>query len=164
MPRKKKTISHVDENGKMAMVDISGKTRSRRRAIAHAVVTMNGEAFRALVENRSHKGDVLACAHVGGIAFAKEAYRLIPLCHPISISHISLLFEPLPESRRVAITAEVKARDATGVEMEALAAATGAALTIIDMLKSLDKAMIIGPVELLLKEGGAGGRYEKRKS
>jgi len=141
------------------MVDVSEKRAGVRTAVAEGFVSASEEAVRAARENAARKGDVLAAARVAGIAAAKRAADLIPLCHPLSITFAGVDAEVEESGFRVAAT--VKARDCTGVEMEALTAASVACLTIYDMLKAVDKSMEIGPVRLLLKEGGKSGTWKR---
>lgn len=152
-------LTHTDSSGKVRMVDVSEKQAGLRTAVAEGTVTASREAVREARENVARKGDVLAAARVAGIAAAKRTSDLIPLCHPLSITFAGV--EAEVEDSGFRVTATVKARDCTGVEMEALTAASVACLTIYDMLKAVDKGMEIGPVRLLLKEGGKSGLWER---
>ena len=152
-------LTHTDSSGKVQMVDVSEKEAGLRTAIAEGIVSASREAVRAARENAARKGDVLAAARVAGIAAAKRTADLIPLCHPLSITFAGV--EAEVEESGFRVTATVRARDCTGVEMEALTAASVACLTIYDMLKAVDKGMEIGPVRLLLKEGGKSGRWQR---
>jgi cyclic pyranopterin monophosphate synthase len=140
-------LSHVDEAGSVRMVDVGGKPLSRRRATARAHVTMAGETARRLRE--LPKGDALATAQVAGIMAAKRTSELIPLCHPLPLSHVDVRLEVADDGVEVTAAAETTAQ--TGVEMEALVAASVAALTVYDMAKAIDKDMVIGDVRLLEK-------------
>ena len=140
-------LSHVDESGGVRMVDVGGKPVSRRRAVARAEVTMAAETARALRE--LPKGDALATAQLAGIMAAKRTSELIPLCHPLPLSHVEVTLEVGDASVAIVASAETTAQ--TGVEMEALTAATVAALTIYDMAKAIDKDMVVAEVRLLEK-------------
>ena len=140
-------LSHVDESGDVRMVDVGGKPVSRRRAVARAEVTMAAETARALRE--LPKGDALATAQLAGIMAAKRTSELIPLCHPLPLSHVEVTLEVGDASVEIVAAAETTAQ--TGVEMEALTAATVAALTVYDMAKAIDKGMRIAEVVLVEK-------------
>ena len=151
-------LTHVDEKGRLRMVDVGEKPLSRRRATARAVVTMAPETARRLRE--LPKGDALASAQVAGIMAAKRTHELIPLCHPLLISKVKVdceLDENLPGVR---VSAEVKVSGQTGVEMEALTAVSVACLTVYDMVKAVDKGMRIENVRLRHKSGGRSGTYQ----
>jgi cyclic pyranopterin phosphate synthase len=140
-------LSHVDEAGGVRMVDVGAKPLSRRRATATARVELAADTARRLRE--LPKGDALATAQLAGIMAAKRTSELIPLCHPLPLSHVGVVVEPLEDA--VAITATVETTAQTGVEMEALTAASVAALTVYDMVKAVDKAVVIAEVRLLEK-------------
>jgi cyclic pyranopterin phosphate synthase len=140
-------LSHIDETGAVRMVDVGGKPLSRRRAVAHAQVQMSPETSRRLHD--LPKGDALATAQLAGIMAAKRTSDLIPLCHPLPLSHIEVTLAVHEGSVEIAAVVETTAQ--TGVEMEALTAASVAALTIYDMCKAIDKAMLIGDVRLVEK-------------
>ena len=140
-------LSHVDESGSVRMVDVGGKPRSRRRAVARARVTMAAETARRLRE--LPKGDALATAQVAGIMAAKRTGELIPLCHPLPLTHVDVRLEVADEAVEITAAAETTAQ--TGVEMEALVAASVAALTIYDMAKAVDKDMAVADVHLVEK-------------
>ncbi len=142
------------------MIDVGAKPKTGRVAMASGVVQMNAEALEKIRTNTVEKGDVLAAARIAGIMAAKRTPDLIPLCHPIALSGVEV--ELKVGKAAVEIRSTVKTVDRTGVEMEALAAVSAAALTVYDMLKSTDRAMVIGPVQLELKSGGRSGRYEKK--
>jgi cyclic pyranopterin phosphate synthase len=142
-----KNLSHVDEAGSVRMVDVGGKPVSRRRAIASATVRMASETARQLRE--LPKGDALATAQVAGIMAAKRTSELIPLCHPLPLSNVEVRLEVGEEAVEITATAEATAQ--TGVEMEALVAASVAALTVYDMAKAIDKELVIGEVRLVEK-------------
>jgi cyclic pyranopterin phosphate synthase len=143
------------------MVDVGGKPATRRRAVAAGFVAMNPAALSALSKDRLAKGDALATARIAGIQAAKRTADWIPLCHPLALTSVRL--DLLIDAGRggVAVRAEVETVGPTGVEMEALTAVAGAALTLYDMAKAVDRGMTIGPIELLEKEGGRSGTWRK---
>ena len=150
-------LSHYDERGEARMVDVSGKSETRRSAKAHAFVRMNAAVLAALPQNR--KGNPLEVARIAGIMAAKKTAELIPMCHPLGLTHADVELAVEPEGIRITATAATSAP--TGVEMEALTAATVAALTVYDMTKALDKAIEIQDVFLLEKTGGKSGDYHR---
>ncbi|GGK83640.1 cyclic pyranopterin monophosphate synthase MoaC [Amphritea balenae] len=153
-------LTHIDENGHANMVDVSEKSVTTREAVAQAVVTMLPETLQMITAGEHKKGDVLAVARIAGIQAAKRCSDLIPLCHPLMLSKVTVELEPREESNTVLITATCKLAGQTGVEMEALTAASVAGLTIYDMCKAVDKGMIISDVKLLEKKGGKSGHYK----
>jgi cyclic pyranopterin phosphate synthase len=153
-------LSHIDAEGKAAMVDISDKPATARRAVAAGYVRMPRETLDLVLENRAAKGDVLGVARLAGIMAAKRTADLIPLCHPLALSQVTVEIAPDPDLPGLRIEAGVRTTGPTGVEMEALTAVAVAALTIYDMLKAAGQGMEIGSIRLLLKEGGRSGRYE----
>jgi cyclic pyranopterin phosphate synthase len=153
-------LSHLDEQGRAAMVDVSPKSSTERIATAEAVIVLSSEAFELVLSGGAPKGDVLATARIAGIMAAKKTPELIPLCHPLALSHASVDFTPDPERHAFQIVASVKTVGPTGVEMEALTAASVAALTVYDMIKAVDKSAVIESVRLLSKSGGKSGTYE----
>jgi cyclic pyranopterin phosphate synthase len=154
----KKKLSHYNAAGDVRMVDVSGKRISKRTATARAYVVMAPEVVKALPSNK--KGDPLQVARIAGIAAAKKTSELIPLCHQIPLTHVSLEFKV--EARGVEITATAATSAQTGVEMEALTAVSVAALTIYDMTKALDKAIEIREIHLLEKTGGKSGTFRRK--
>jgi len=152
-------LTHLDEHGAARMVDVSAKDTTEREASAEAVVRMSEEAFAAITSNDVPKGDVLATARVAGIMAAKKTAELIPLCHPIALTKAGIDFELIEGERSVRILANVKTTGPTGVEMEALTAASIAALTIYDMIKAIDRQAVIGEIRLRSKSGGKSGRF-----
>ena len=153
-------LSHFDAKGEAHMVDVSEKDVTSRIATAEGFVKMARQSFDIISEGRAKKGDVLAVAQLAGIMGAKQCATLIPLCHPLPITKVSVdltLDEALPGVR---IEATVKTTGQTGVEMEALTAVNVAALTVYDMVKAVDKAMEIGGIRVILKDGGKSGRYQ----
>jgi len=152
-------LTHLDESGRARMVDVSDKDITRREATARAIVTMQPETARLIASGGVAKGDVLAVAQVAGVMAAKRTPDLIPLCHPLPITGVSMQFELDEEHARLEIQATVRVTGRTGVEMEALTAAAVAALTVYDMCKAVDRGMSIGNVELLHKAGGKSGEF-----
>ena len=155
-------LTHMDAEGRVAMVDTSAKEPTARRAVASARVLMSAETVEAVRAHRTPKGDPLETARLAGIMAAKRTAELIPLCHPLPLTHIEV--RARIEDAGIYIEAEAATRAETGVEMEALTAASVAALTIYDMCKALDKAMTITEVRLERKTGGKSGDYERAKS
>jgi cyclic pyranopterin phosphate synthase len=153
-------LSHVDDQGRIRMVDTGNKEISSRRAVASARVLMSRETVSALREQRTPKGDPLEAARLAGIMAAKRTADLIPLCHPLPLTHVDV--QATVEDEGVALRAEVSTNAQTGVEMEALTAVSVAALTIYDMCKALEKGMTITDVQLESKTGGKSGDYQNR--
>ncbi|HVW29177.1 MAG TPA: cyclic pyranopterin monophosphate synthase MoaC [Polyangiaceae bacterium] len=151
--------THLGPRGGARMVDVGQKPATLRRAVSRTEVTMNAEAFERLRSNDVAKGDVLGVARLAGIMAAKRTSELIPLCHPLSLSKLSVEFELDDAARAVRVAGTVEAFDRTGVEVESLVAVSIAALTIYDMLKSVDRAIVIGPTRLVEKSGGRSGDY-----
>lgn len=156
-------FNHFDEQGRAVMVDVSAKAPTMRTAVAAATVTMRLETLAAVLEQRMSKGDVFAVARLAGIAAAKKTPDLIPLSHPLAIHHVAIDFCPDPNRGIVEVSATVKALERTGVEMEAMVAASVAALTIYDMCKGVDKGITVGQIRLLYKEGGKSGVYRREE-
>ena len=152
-------LSHFDESGQARMVDVGEKPVTERQAIARGRIGMKPETLRLITEGDAKKGDVLAVARLSGIMAAKKTSELIPLCHPLRLTSISIDFTPGSNTPEITILATVSANDRTGVEMEALVAVSTAALTIYDMCKSYDRGMIISDIRLLEKSGGSSGYY-----
>jgi cyclic pyranopterin phosphate synthase len=146
------------------MVDVGDKAVTRRRAVAEAQIAMNAEAFTAVRDGQGPKGDVLKTAEIAGIMAAKKTSDLIPLCHPLPLTKLKVAIEPLASGDGFHITAEAQTDGKTGVEMEALTAASAAALTVYDMAKALDKSMEISGVRLVSKTGGKSGDYQRSAS
>ena len=152
-------FTHMDEKGRVRMVDVGGKDVTDRRAVAGASITMNADTFGKVANNTVRKGNVLETARIAGIMAAKQTHALIPMCHPVDIRHVVVDFDLDTEAKAVRIRATARASDRTGVEMEALTAASVAALTVYDMCKSHDRTMVISDVRLLEKSGGKSGDY-----
>jgi cyclic pyranopterin phosphate synthase len=155
-------LSHFDDQGRAQMVDVSGKPVTDRVAVAEGVVRMTPATLALIAEGRAAKGDVLGVARLAGIMAAKRTAELIPLCHPLPITKVTLDLVADPALPGVRITATVKTSGQTGVEMEALTAVSVAALTVYDMVKAVEKSMGIDGVRLILKDGGKSGRYEAK--
>lgn len=154
------TLTHLDQQGAAAMVDISSKADSQRLARAGALVQTRPEVIRLIEQALLKKGDVLATARIAGIMAAKKTSDLIPLCHPLLLSKVSVDFQLDAAAGQIRIEACCQLSGSTGVEMEALTAASVAALTIYDMCKAVDKTMTIGDLRLLEKTGGKSGHYQ----
>ena len=155
-------LTHFSRRGSARMVDVSGKAVSHRIAVARGWISMSEQTLATVAAKSGRKGDVLAVAQISGITGAKRTADLIPLCHPLPLSRIEVELSVAAETSRVEITATVATDGRTGVEMEALTAVCCAALTVYDMLKSVDRSMEIGEVRLVSKEGGKSGRFEGR--
>ncbi|MFP6686039.1 MAG: cyclic pyranopterin monophosphate synthase MoaC [Polyangiaceae bacterium] len=159
MTKKTSCLTHLNEAGEAHMVDVGEKDVTLRKAVAGATVRMKVETARRIAEGTAAKGDVLASARIAGIMAAKRTPELIPLCHGIQLTKVAVDLSVEQDHVRVVATVEARAR--TGVEMEALVAASVAALTIYDMLKAVDRAMTIDDVALLEKHGGRSGPYRR---
>lgn len=153
-------LTHQDDTGRVRMVAVGDKEGSQRRAVAGASLSMSPDAFEAVCNGQGPKGNALYAAELAGIMAAKRASDLIPLCHPLPLTSVRLSIEPATAANTFDIRAEVTCDGKTGVEMEALTAASVAALTLYDMAKALDKSMVIGAVRLLEKQGGKSGDYQ----
>jgi cyclic pyranopterin phosphate synthase len=153
----KARLSHLDDRGRIRMVDVGDKAVTAREAVARGTVTMSSTARRLIRAGEVKKGDPLQAARLAGIMAAKRTSELIPLCHPLPLTHVSV--ELVPTRRGYAIESRVRTSAQTGVEMEALTAVAVAALTLYDMVKAVDKAMVIGEICLLEKRGGKSGEY-----
>ena len=153
-------LSHLDDAGHARMVDVSLKEETERTATARAEVTMLPATLALIQEGGVAKGDVLAVARIAGIMAAKKTPDLIPLCHPLALSSVTVDLVCDPQRNAVDITATCKLKGRTGVEMEALTAASIAALTVYDMCKAVDRGMVIGPVKLVHKAGGKSGEWK----
>ena len=154
-------LTHLDDNGQANMVDVSGKPETIRMARAVGSVQLSDRSMAALLEGNVKKGDALAVARIAGIMAAKKTSELIPLCHPLPISQAKVELEPDRDRNLVLITATVKTTGPTGVEMEALTAVSIAALTLYDMLKSVDKFITISTIKLDEKQGGKSGTWKR---
>lgn len=153
------TFTHLDEEGRARMVDVSAKSATAREAVAQGIITMKPETFDLIREQKTKKGNVLEIARIAGIMAAKRTAELIPMCHPLSITHVQVDFFPHPDTHSIRIEAVVRVIGQTGVEMEALTAVSIAALTIYDMCKSYDRCMTISDICLFKKSGGKTGAF-----
>jgi cyclic pyranopterin phosphate synthase len=158
------SFTHFNEQGRAKMVDITNKEDTVRIAVARTSVTVNEEIYDKMTNNAIEKGDVLAVAQVAGVMAAKKTADLIPMCHPLMLKGVDIAFawEKEAEAYKLVITVTVKTKGSTGVEMEALTAASVCALTVYDMCKALDKGMTIGPTYLVEKTGGKSGHYRRK--
>jgi cyclic pyranopterin phosphate synthase len=154
-----KKLSHLDASGKARMVDVGDKPATQREARAAGDITMSAEALRLIRSGRVAKGDPLQTARLAGIMAAKQTAALIPLCHPLALTHVSV--DLTPTRRGYRIESRVRTNGPTGVEMEALTAVSVAALTIYDMVKAVDKTMEIGAIRLMEKHGGRSGSWRR---
>jgi len=155
-------LSHVDARGRVRMVDVGEKPATAREAVARGEITISRAALRLIRDNAVAKGDPLQAARLAGIMAAKKTASLIPLCHPLPLTHVSV--ELTPTKTGFAIEARVRTTSQTGVEMEALTAVSVAALTIYDMVKAVDKEMVIGGICLVEKTGGRSGHYRRSRA
>ena len=156
---KRTGLSHVDARGRVKMVDVGAKPVTAREAVARGSITMSAAALKLIRSGKVAKGDPLQAARLAGILAAKQTSSLIPLCHPLPLTHVGI--ELMPKRRGYEIEARVRTSAQTGVEMEALTAVAVAALTIYDMVKAVDKDMVIGDICLLEKKGGKSGHYRR---
>lgn len=155
-------LSHFNEAGEAHMVDVGDKPITARQAISEGYISMQPETLRLIMTGNHKKGDVLGIARIAGIMASKKTADLIPLCHPIALSHVEIQLEPQPETNRVYCQTTVKTSGQTGVEMEALTATQIALLTIYDMCKAVDRGMVIEGVRLLEKSGGKSGDWKAK--
>ncbi|HHZ8503146.1 TPA: cyclic pyranopterin monophosphate synthase MoaC [Morganella morganii] len=153
-------LTHINAAGEANMVDVSGKQETVREARAEAFITMDAKTLQMIIDGNHHKGDVFATARIAGIQAAKRTWDLIPLCHPLMLSKVEVQLSAELDTSRVRIESCCRLTGKTGVEMEALTAASVAALTIYDMCKAVQKDMVIGPVRLLEKSGGKSGHFK----
>ncbi len=154
-----KKLSHIDDKGEARMVDVSDKAVTARIAVAEGFVAMEPETLALLKSGNAPKGDVLGTARIAGIMAAKRTHELIPLCHPLNLSKVTVDLEPIAEPAGVRVVAEVKTTGQTGVEMEALTAVSVACLTLYDMLKAVDRGMSLLDIRLREKSGGRSGDW-----
>jgi len=155
----KKTLTHLNERGEAHMVDVADKDMTTRVAVAEGFVSMLGETLALIEEGDAKKGDVLATARLAGIMAAKRTHELIPLCHPLALTQVTVDFEPSKNPAGIRVTASAKVTGQTGVEMEAMTAVSVACLTIYDMVKAVDRGMSFSGIRLLEKSGGRSGHY-----
>ena len=154
-------LTHLDADGRARMVDVSGKESTAREAVAGGRILMRPETLALAISGQGKKGEVMAVAEIAGVMAAKKTSDLIPMCHPLAISSVKVRVDPCTDGSGLEVTARVKTTGPTGVEMEALTAASVALLTVYDMLKAADKGMTIEAVRLLHKSGGASGDFRR---
>ncbi len=154
-------LTHLDEKERPKMVDVSDKNDTQRVATASGIITVTQEAFDMVVQNRAKKGPVLQTAVIAAIQGAKKTSDLIPMCHPLMLTSVKIDVQELPQLPGFKLTATAKLVGKTGVEMEALTAVSIGLLTIYDMLKAIDKGMVIGPIQLEAKSGGKSGDFKR---
>jgi cyclic pyranopterin phosphate synthase len=156
-------LTHLDENGKAVMVEVGEKTATSRTAVARGEVRMKESTLQLIMSGEVAKGDVWAVARVAGIMAAKKTPELIPLCHPLLLTSVTVDFTTFPGEGRVEIEARVRVTGQTGVEMEALTAVAAAGLTIYDMCKAVDKEMVVSEIRLMEKHGGKSGTFLRQE-
>jgi cyclic pyranopterin monophosphate synthase len=156
-------LSHLDEQGRAKMVDVSDKDITNRIAVARGTIHMRTETLALILDDKIEKGDVFSVARVAGIMAAKKTSELIPMCHPLNITSVEIDLTPAKNPARVEIAASVRVSGKTGVEMEAMTAVSVAGLTIYDMCKSVDREMSIGEIRLVKKSGGKSGTFLRKE-
>jgi cyclic pyranopterin phosphate synthase len=154
-------LTHMDADGRVRMVDVGAKDSTDRRAVARGTVMMDETTLDMVMGGRLKKGDALELARIAGIMAAKKTSDLIPLCHPLNLSHVNVELSPQKGAGRIDITAEAACTGQTGVEMEALTAVSAAALTLYDMVKAVDRGVVITDIMLVSKSGGRSGLWER---
>ena len=154
-------LTHFDQRGQAHMVDVGAKAETRRIAVVSGTISMLASTLQLILEGDAKKGDVLGIARVAGIMAAKKTPDLIPLCHPISLTKVTIVFEPDEKNAAITCNTTVECFGKTGVEMEALTATSVALLTIYDMCKAVDRGMVISNIQLLEKQGGQSGSWQK---
>jgi cyclic pyranopterin phosphate synthase len=160
---KARTLTHLGKGGEARMVDVSSKPATERVAIAEGRVAMTAKTLKLVLSGNAKKGDVLGAARIAGIQAAKKTHELIPLCHPLAITKVSVDIEPDRKRPGLLVSASVKVTGQTGVEMEALTAVSVACLTIYDMVKAVERGMRIENIRLIEKRGGKSGRYRAKE-
>jgi cyclic pyranopterin phosphate synthase len=158
MPR----LTHFDKKGRAKMVDVSEKKETIREAVVRGSIFMNPKTFKSILSGKIAKGDVFAVAKVAGIMAAKKTSEIIPMCHPLNLSHVEVNFYPFEKESRIDIEAKVRIKAQTGVEMEGFVAVATAGLTIYDMCKAIDRGMVLSDIHLVKKKGGKSGAYTVR--
>jgi cyclic pyranopterin monophosphate synthase len=156
-------LSHIDDQGRAKMVDVSDKDITSRIAVARGTVHMRAETLALILDDKIEKGDVFSVARVAGIMAAKKTSELIPMCHPLNITSVEIELTPVKNPARVEIEASVRVSGKTGVEMEAMTAVSVAGLTIYDMCKAIDREMSIGEIRLVKKSGGKSGTFIRKE-
>ncbi len=159
----RKTLTHLNERGEAHMVDVSPKNSTERLAVAEGFVTMEAETLALIEQGGAKKGDVLATARLAGIMAAKRTHELIPLCHPLALTQVTVDFEPVADPPGIRVEAMAKVSAKTGVEMEAMTAVSVACLTIYDMVKAVDRAISFNRIRLIEKSGGKSGHFRAKK-
>ncbi|MGN6769088.1 MAG: cyclic pyranopterin monophosphate synthase MoaC [Rhizobiaceae bacterium] len=154
------TLTHLDASGEANMVDVGSKAETERVAVAEGTVTMRPETLRVILTGNAKKGDVIGTARIAAIMAAKRTHELIPLCHPLLLTKVSVDIKPDEALPGLRVTATAHVTGKTGVEMEALTAASVACLTIYDMAKAIDRGMVLGGIRLIEKSGGKSGTYK----
>jgi cyclic pyranopterin monophosphate synthase len=157
-------LTHFDKMGRAKMVDVSNKNETVREAVVRGSISMKPATFKTILSGKVSKGDVFAVARVAGIMAAKRTGDIIPMCHPLNLSHVEVNFSPVEKESRIDIEARVRIKAQTGVEMEGFVAVSTAALTIYDMCKAIDRGMVISNIHLVKKSGGKSGTYQVRSS
>jgi cyclic pyranopterin phosphate synthase len=157
-------LTHFDKKGRAKMVDVSEKAETLREAVVRGSVFMNPKTFKKIMSGDIAKGDVFSVARVAGIMAAKRTSEIVPMCHPLNLSHVEINFFPFEEESRIDIEAKAKIRAQTGVEMEGFVAVAAAGLTIYDMCKAIDRGMVISDIHLIMKKGGRSGTYKVKST
>lgn len=155
-------LTHFDQKGQAKMVDVSDKEETLREAVVRGSIFMNRETFKKITSGKIAKGDVFSVAKVAGIMAAKKTSEIIPMCHPLNLTHVEINFFPFKKENRIDIESKVKIKAQTGVEMEGFVAVAAAGLTIYDMCKAIDRGMVITNIHLVKKAGGKSGMYSVR--
>ncbi len=157
-------LTHFDKTGRAKMVDVSKKAETAREAVVRGSVFMQPRTFKRIMSGEITKGDVFAVAKVAGIMAAKRTSEIIPMCHPLNLSHVEINFFPIEKESRIDIEAKVRIKAQTGVEMEGFVAVAAAGLTVYDMCKAIDRGMVVSNIHLVMKKGGKSGTYSVRSS
>ncbi|MDE1464369.1 cyclic pyranopterin monophosphate synthase MoaC [Spartinivicinus poritis] len=160
MEKPNQTLTHIDQQGNAQMVDVTEKPATHRVARAQSIITMQPDTLAMIMSGSHKKGDVLAVARIAGIQAAKRCSDIIPLCHPLMLTSVKVQLLPEPKHNQVRVITECKVTGQTGVEMEALTAASAATLTLYDMCKAVDRGMVIQETKLLEKQGGRSGHWQ----
>ena len=155
-------LTHFDKKGRAKMVDVSKKKETMREAVVRGSAFMNPKTFKNIMSDKIAKGDVLSVAKVAGIMAAKKTSEIIPMCHPLNLSHVEVNFYPFEKENRIDIEAKVRIKAQTGVEMEGFVAVAAAGLTIYDMCKAIDRGMVLSNIHLVKKTGGKSGTYTSK--
>jgi len=156
-------LTHFDKKGRARMVDVTKKAETSREAVVRGSIFMNPKTFKRIMSGKIEKGDVFAVAKIAGIMAAKKTSEIIPMCHPLNLSHVEVNFYPFEKESRIDIEAMAKIKAQTGVEMEGFMAVAAAGLTIYDMCKAIDRGMVLSNIHLVKKTGGKSGTYAVRR-